>query len=125
MGVNTDLRIIPFRGEYYKLRKKSEFLVKGLIYPVPDPAFPFLGVHLTQTMKGWVEAGPTQYWRQNAKVIANVIFRSMTLFVLYLPRFLENECPGMENRIMGDQQIIAKRSIFKQPSTTSTGTIRR
>jgi L-2-hydroxyglutarate oxidase len=58
MGVNTDLRIIPFRGEYYKLRKESEFLVKGLIYPVPDPAFPFLGVHLTQTMKGWVEAGP-------------------------------------------------------------------
>lgn len=58
MGVNSGLRIIPFRGEYYKLQKKSEFLVKGLIYPVPDPAFPFLGVHLTQTMKGWVEAGP-------------------------------------------------------------------
>lgn len=58
MGVNSGLRIIPFRGEYYKLRKQSEYLVKGLIYPVPDPAFPFLGVHLTQTMKGWVEAGP-------------------------------------------------------------------
>ncbi len=58
MGVDTGLRIIPFRGEYYKLRKESNFLVKGLIYPVPDPAFPFLGVHLTQTMKGWVEAGP-------------------------------------------------------------------
>ncbi len=58
MGVKVDLRIIPFRGEYYKLRKESEFLVNGLIYPVPDPAFPFLGVHLTQTMKGWVEAGP-------------------------------------------------------------------
>lgn len=58
MGINSGLRIIPFRGEYYKLRKESEYLVKGLIYPVPDPAFPFLGVHLTQTMKGWVEAGP-------------------------------------------------------------------
>jgi L-2-hydroxyglutarate oxidase len=58
MGVETGLRIIPFRGEYYKLRKDREFMVKGLIYPVPDPAFPFLGVHLTQTMKGWVEAGP-------------------------------------------------------------------
>ena len=58
MGVETGLRIIPFRGEYYKLKKESEYLVKGLIYPVPDPAFPFLGVHLTQTMKGWVEAGP-------------------------------------------------------------------
>ena len=58
MDVDTDVRIIPFRGEYYKLSKDSEHLVKGLIYPVPDPAFPFLGVHLTQTMKGWVEAGP-------------------------------------------------------------------
>jgi len=58
MDVETGLRIIPFRGEYYKLRKESEFMVKGLIYPAPDPAFPFLGVHLTQTMRGWVEAGP-------------------------------------------------------------------
>ncbi len=58
MDVVTGLRIIPFRGEYFKLKKETEYLVKGLIYPVPDPAFPFLGVHLTQTMKGWVEAGP-------------------------------------------------------------------
>lgn len=57
-GVNPGLRIIPFRGEYYTLAKSSEHMVKGLIYPVPDPTFPFLGVHLTQTMKGWVEAGP-------------------------------------------------------------------
>ena len=57
-GVNPGLRIIPFRGEYYTLAKSSEHMVKGLIYPVPDPKFPFLGVHLTQTMKGWVEAGP-------------------------------------------------------------------
>lgn len=57
-GINPGLRIIPFRGEYYTLKKSSEHLVKGLIYPVPDPQFPFLGVHLTQTMKGWVEAGP-------------------------------------------------------------------
>ena len=57
-GVDPGLRIIPFRGEYYTLAKASESMVKGLIYPVPDPAFPFLGVHLTQTMKGWVEAGP-------------------------------------------------------------------
>ena len=57
-GVNPGLRIVPFRGEYYTLAKSSEHMVKGLIYPVPDPSFPFLGVHLTQTMKGWVEAGP-------------------------------------------------------------------
>ncbi len=58
MGVRPNLRIIPFRGEYYTLVKEKESLVKGLIYPVPDPAFPFLGVHFTQTMKGFVEAGP-------------------------------------------------------------------
>lgn len=55
---NVDVRIIPFRGEYYKLRKEKEYLVKNLIYPVPDPNFPFLGVHFTRMMKGGVEAGP-------------------------------------------------------------------
>jgi L-2-hydroxyglutarate oxidase len=63
MGVKTGLRIIPFRGEYYTLKKERGYLVKGLIYPTPDPELPFLGVHLTQTMKGWVEAGPImQFW---------------------------------------------------------------
>jgi L-2-hydroxyglutarate oxidase len=53
-----DVKIIPFRGEYYKLREEKEYLVKNLIYPVPDPNFPFLGVHFTRMMKGGVEAGP-------------------------------------------------------------------
>ena len=53
-----DVRIIPFRGEYYKLKKDREYLVKNLIYPVPDPNFPFLGVHFTRMMRGGVEAGP-------------------------------------------------------------------
>ena len=58
MGEETDVRIIPFRGEYYKLTASSEGLVKGLIYPVPDPRFPFLGVHYTRNIHGYVEAGP-------------------------------------------------------------------
>jgi len=53
-----DVRIVPFRGEYYLLREESRHLVKGLIYPVPDPALPFLGVHLTRTVSGEIEAGP-------------------------------------------------------------------
>ncbi len=57
-GVNPGLQIIPFRGEYYKLKKEKEYLVNNLIYPVPDPRFPFLGVHFTRMMKGGVEAGP-------------------------------------------------------------------
>lgn len=52
------IKIIPFRGEYYKLKKEKEYLVKNLIYPVPDPNFPFLGVHFTRMAKGGVEAGP-------------------------------------------------------------------
>lgn len=51
-------RIVPFRGEYFELRPIARHLVKGLIYPVPDPRFPFLGVHLTRTVHGGVHAGP-------------------------------------------------------------------
>lgn len=57
-GQSPDIRIIPFRGEYYKIKKERQYLVKNLIYPVPDPNFPFLGVHFTRMMKGGVEAGP-------------------------------------------------------------------
>jgi L-2-hydroxyglutarate oxidase len=57
-GVNPGLQIVPFRGEYYKLNKEKEYLVKNLIYPVPDPQFPFLGVHFTRMINGGVEAGP-------------------------------------------------------------------
>lgn len=52
------IRIIPFRGEYYKIKKEKRHFVKSLIYPVPDPAFPFLGVHFTRMIDGEVEAGP-------------------------------------------------------------------
>ncbi len=55
---NLAVKIIPFRGEYYQLKKEKEHLVKNLIYPVPDPNFPFLGVHFTRMIGGGVEAGP-------------------------------------------------------------------
>ncbi len=57
-GAKIDFKIVPFRGEYYKLKPEKEYLVKNLIYPVPDPAFPFLGVHFTRMIKGGIEAGP-------------------------------------------------------------------
>jgi L-2-hydroxyglutarate oxidase len=57
-GANPGAKIVPFRGEYYKLAPASHHLVKGLIYPVPDPRFPFLGVHFTRMIAGGVEAGP-------------------------------------------------------------------
>jgi (S)-2-hydroxyglutarate dehydrogenase len=55
---NIDIKIIPFRGEYYELKKEKEYLVKNLIYPVPNPDFPFLGVHFTRMIHGGIEAGP-------------------------------------------------------------------
>lgn len=55
---DLDVKIIPFRGEYYSLKKEKRSLVKHLIYPVPDPNFPFLGVHFTRRIDGEIEAGP-------------------------------------------------------------------
>jgi L-2-hydroxyglutarate oxidase len=57
-GFTPDVRIVPFRGEYFELRPERSDLVRGLIYPVPDPRFPFLGVHLTKMIDGSVHAGP-------------------------------------------------------------------
>lgn len=57
-GAPDNTKIVPFRGEYYKLRSESQHLVRNLIYPVPDPKFPFLGVHFTRLIHGGVEAGP-------------------------------------------------------------------
>jgi L-2-hydroxyglutarate oxidase LhgO len=57
-GARDPAKIVPFRGEYYKLRPERQHLVRHLIYPVPDPKFPFLGVHFTRLIRGGVEAGP-------------------------------------------------------------------
>jgi (S)-2-hydroxyglutarate dehydrogenase len=57
-GVEPRTKIVPFRGEYYELRPERRYLVKNLIYPVPNPGFPFLGVHFTRSIDGIVEAGP-------------------------------------------------------------------
>lgn len=57
-GINPEVMIVPFRGEYYELVKEKEHLVRNLVYPVPDPRFPFLGVHFTRMIEGGIEAGP-------------------------------------------------------------------
>ncbi|MBT8207134.1 MAG: L-2-hydroxyglutarate oxidase [Acidimicrobiia bacterium] len=57
-GVDSDVKIVPFRGEYYRLKDDAARLVNALIYPVPDPRFPFLGVHFTRRVDGSVEVGP-------------------------------------------------------------------
>jgi len=57
-GIDPGVRIVPFRGEYFRLKPEARNLVRGLIYPVPDPLLPFLGVHLTKMLDGEVLAGP-------------------------------------------------------------------
>jgi (S)-2-hydroxyglutarate dehydrogenase len=58
MNISTNFRIIPFRGEYYRLTEKNDHIIKHLIYPIPDPDLPFLGVHLTRMIDGSVTIGP-------------------------------------------------------------------
>jgi L-2-hydroxyglutarate oxidase len=57
-NATLDVQILPFRGEYFNIKKEKEYLVKNLIYPVPNPNFPFLGVHFTRMVHGGIEAGP-------------------------------------------------------------------
>jgi L-2-hydroxyglutarate oxidase len=57
-GTKPSAMVVPFRGEFYALRAEGQHLVKMLIYPVPDPAYPFLGVHFTRRMSGMIECGP-------------------------------------------------------------------
>jgi len=58
MTQTPDAKIIPFRGEYYMVRPEKHYLCRNLIYPVPDPEFPFLGVHFTRMINGTLECGP-------------------------------------------------------------------
>lgn len=58
-GVDPGVKVVPFRGEYYELQPEARFLCNNLIYPVPDPSFPFLGVHFTRMIDGRIECGPS------------------------------------------------------------------
>lgn len=75
----VDVQIVPFRGEYYKLKPEKQYLVKNLIYPVPDPNFPFLGVHFTRMIHGGVEAGPNAVlaFRREGYAKSDVNFREL------------------------------------------------
>lgn len=77
---DNSLRIIPFRGEYYKLKSERETLVKHLIYPVPDPEFPFLGVHFTRMIGGGIEAGPNAVlaFKREGYKFADFSFKDMS-----------------------------------------------
>lgn len=90
-GETRETLIVPFRGEYFKLKASAQHLVRHLIYPVPDPVFPFLGVHFTRLIHGGVEAGPNAVlafaregytkWQINPVDLADAVFFQGTLEV--------------------------------------------
>jgi (S)-2-hydroxyglutarate dehydrogenase len=84
-GVEPGLQIVPFRGEYYELRHDRQSLVRNLVYPVPDPAFPFLGVHFTRMIHGGVEAGPNAVlaWKREGYRHRDVSVRDLAQMARY------------------------------------------
>jgi L-2-hydroxyglutarate oxidase LhgO len=101
-GTHDATKIVPFRGEYYKLREERQHLVRNLIYPVPDPSFPFLGVHFTRLIHGGVEAGPNAvlaFAREGYRLtdfnlrdmIETVTYRGFWNFLLRYPAMCWNE----------------------------------
>jgi len=85
LGIKTDFQIIPFRGEYYRLNAKHDQIVKHLIYPVPDPELPFLGVHLTRMIDGSVTVGPNavQGWKREGYGKLNFSLKDVWQMVLF------------------------------------------
>lgn len=79
-GERREMRVVPFRGEYYKIRPERQHLVRHLIYPVPDPAFPFLGVHFTRLIHGGIEAGPNAVLAFAREGYRKTDFRAADLF---------------------------------------------
>ncbi|HNX50105.1 MAG TPA: L-2-hydroxyglutarate oxidase [Thermoanaerobaculaceae bacterium] len=84
-GVAPGLQIVPFRGEYYEIVPARQHLVKNLIYPVPDPEFPFLGVHFTRMIKGGVEAGPNAVlaFKREGYTKTSLSLRDLAAFATY------------------------------------------
>lgn len=101
-GEQRECRIVPFRGEYFLLRPEKSYLVRNLIYPVPDPTFPFLGVHFTRMIRGGIECGPNavlalsrEGYRRSAFVARDAAdalgFRGLWRFMAKYPRITAYE----------------------------------
>ena len=80
-GLDARMRIVPFRGDYFELKPQAIAKVKHLIYPVPDPQFPFLGVHFTRMIEGGVECGP-RHWNDGLKEMHRALSKAAFLKAL-------------------------------------------
>jgi (S)-2-hydroxyglutarate dehydrogenase len=108
-GSRDPAKIVPFRGEYYTIKPERQYLVKNLIYPVPDPKFPFLGVHFTRLIHGGVEAGPNAvlaFAREGYRhgdfslrdTIETLTYRGFWRFFLRYPRMCWDELKRSYNK---------------------------
>lgn len=109
-GEKREARILPFRGEYYRLRASAQHLVRNLIYPVPDPTFPFLGVHFTRMVSGGVEAGPNAVLAMSREGYSKWTLRPADLFDALSYRGLWNFM--RQHRAMAWEEVV--RSFSKQ-----------
>ena len=125
-----EYQIVPFRGEYYDLKPSARHLVKGLIYPVPDPAFPFLGVHFTKTIHGGVESGPNAVFAFSREGYKKNQINIPDLFeALTYPGFLSIVRKHWKTGSMEMYRSFSKKSFVKSlkkliPSITSNDVIR-
>ena len=100
MGIKIDFQIVPFRGDYFKLKDSFNNIVKHLIYPIPDPAYPFLGVHLTKMIDGSVTVGPNAVLNLSREGYNKSVFNfkdifEMTFFSGFWKLILKNWKPGL------------------------------
>ena len=104
------MKIVPFRGEYYELNDNAKGLVNNLIYPVPDPNFPFLGVHFTRMVDGGVECGPNAvlaFAREGytkLKINPNELIESLSY-----PGFIKLASKVLENRTGRSMEVLQQK----------------
>jgi L-2-hydroxyglutarate oxidase LhgO len=117
-GTDPGIRIVPFRGEYYTLGGPARRLVRNLIYPVPDPRFPFLGVHFTRMIHGGVEAGPNAVlaWAREGYTKKTVNLEELWETLCY-PGFLRLALrywrPGLEEMARSHSKALFTRALQK------------
>ncbi|MGK2926225.1 MAG: L-2-hydroxyglutarate oxidase [Lysobacterales bacterium] len=110
-----DFRIIPYRGEYYRLRPALQNLVSHLVYPVPDPALPFLGVHITPVIDGSITVGPNavQGWKREGYGRLNFSLRD-TAAMLAFPGFWRTSARHLRHGLRETRNSVCKRAYLAQ-----------
>ncbi len=114
-GLNISFRIVPFRGEYYRLRTELSELTRHLIYPIPDPTLPFLGVHLTPMINGTITVGPNavQAWKREGYGAINFSLRD-TLEMVTFPGFWKLAASHFGYGVRESWNSIWKRGYLRQ-----------